>query len=140
MIRQEADDRYNQLVKKCEFDGQVHHQESSELRERLNTSTATMISMESKIRELSKMDTSVPELLRQVREAAETELKQYKAESENHYSRNVRQHKLLFFLNWFSGPLSFLCFSEGTSFSFFFCHINKMKTKSHLPHQLLEST
>ena len=73
-----------------EFNEQVHSQQIAELRERLEQSAATIISLESRVRDLTKTDMSIPEVLQQVRESSEIELRRYQMESEENYSRNVR--------------------------------------------------
>ncbi|KAJ8299332.1 hypothetical protein KUTeg_023392 [Tegillarca granosa] len=68
---------------------QINSQQTIELRERLENSTATILSLEARVRDANKVDTSIPELLKQVREAAEEELRKYQAESEEQYNRNI---------------------------------------------------
>lgn len=72
-----------------QFAEQVNSQQAIELRERLENSTATILSLEARVRDANKVDTSIPELLKQVREAAEEELRKYQLESEEQYNRNV---------------------------------------------------
>lgn len=72
-----------------EFNDQVQAQQIAELRERLEQSAATIISLESRVRDLTKTDMSIPEILQQVRESSEIELRRYQMESEENYNRNV---------------------------------------------------
>ncbi|XP_033752068.1 uncharacterized protein LOC117335906 isoform X3 [Pecten maximus] len=94
LIRQECEDKLSQCMKKAEFNEQVFNQQMNEARERLNVSTATILSLEGRVRDLSKTDTTVPEMIRQVREAAEEELAQYKMNSENEFARNINSLKV----------------------------------------------
>ncbi|KAK3102723.1 hypothetical protein FSP39_013445 [Pinctada imbricata] len=87
---QEADERAHQLTKKLELSEQVHQQQVAELRERLENSTASVLTLEGRVRDLSKTDNSMPELMKQVREAAEEELRKYQSESEEVYNRNIQ--------------------------------------------------
>ncbi|XP_069132488.1 uncharacterized protein [Argopecten irradians] len=93
LMRQECEDKLTQCIKKAEFSEQVFNQQMNEARERLNVSTATILSLEGRVRDLSKTDTTVPEMIRQVREAAEEELTQYKMNSENEFARNINSLK-----------------------------------------------
>ncbi|XP_060086406.1 uncharacterized protein LOC132565720 [Ylistrum balloti] len=94
LMRQECEDKLSQCIKKAEFSEQVLNQQLNEARERLNVSTATILSLEGRVRDLSKTDTTVPEMIRQVREAAEEELAQYKTNSENEFARNINSLKV----------------------------------------------
>ncbi|XP_046364909.2 lamin-B2-like isoform X3 [Haliotis rufescens] len=89
VARQEAEDRVQQLMKKLEFNDQVNAQHVLELRNRVETSTGTILSLEAKVRELSKNDTSMGDLLKSVREASEAEFKKYQMESDVEYNRNI---------------------------------------------------
>ena len=89
LLRAEAEDRCHTLVKKLEFNDEVHTQQVNELRERLEQSQATIISLELRLNEASKNDSAIPDILKQVREQAEMELKRYQLESNETYSRNV---------------------------------------------------
>lgn len=89
LLRKEIEEKMIALQKKVEFDQRVQNEQQSELRQRLETSNSTIVSLEARVRELSKTDTNVPELLRQVREAAEMELKKYQAQSEEQYNKNI---------------------------------------------------
>lgn len=80
---------------KIEFDQQVQNEQQTELRQRLESATATIFGLENRVKELSKTDANIPELLKQVREAAEIELQKYQSESEQQYTRNV---SILFYL------------------------------------------
>lgn len=96
LLRTEADDRCHTLVKKLEFNEQVHAQQMAELKERLEQSQATVISLESRINASTKNDLAIPDVLKQVREHAESELKRYQFESQEHYNRNVSSLGLRF--------------------------------------------
>jgi hypothetical protein len=87
--RQEAENRVQHLMQKAEFDDKVHQEQVAELHSRIETAAATIISLESKVRDLSKTDVSVSEMLKQVRDTAETELRKFQWESDEQYNRNV---------------------------------------------------
>ncbi|XP_053383865.1 uncharacterized protein LOC123536790 [Mercenaria mercenaria] len=89
LIRTEAEDRCHTLTKKLEFNEQVHAQQIVELRERFEQSQALVISLESRLSQAIKNDIAIPEVLKQVREQAEHELKRYQLESEENYTRNI---------------------------------------------------
>ncbi|XP_052799852.1 uncharacterized protein LOC128231279 isoform X3 [Mya arenaria] len=89
LLRKEAEDKCHTLVKKIEFNEQVHTQEMAEMRERLEQSQATIISLESRINQSTKNDLAIPDVMKQVREQAEIEFKRYQMESEETYSRNI---------------------------------------------------
>lgn len=89
LLRTEADDRCHSLRKKLEFTEQVHAQQVAELRERMEQSQATVISLESRLGVIAKNDVAIPDILKQVREQAQFELKRYQVESEENYNRNV---------------------------------------------------
>lgn len=89
-MRQEAEEKAHQTSQKMDFEHQVYNQQIKELRERLETASATILSLETRIRQYSKSDTSVSGLLQQVRESAEEEMMRFKIESEENYARNVR--------------------------------------------------
>lgn len=90
LMRQEAEEKAHQTSQKMDFENQVYNQQIKELRERLETASATILSLETRIRQYSKSDTSVSGLLQQVRESAEEEMMRFKIESEENYARNVR--------------------------------------------------
>lgn len=94
LLRTEAEDRCHTLTKKLEFNEQVHAQQIVEMRERLEQSQATIISLESRLTQATKNDIAIPEVLKQVREQAEHELKRYQLESEENYTRNVSIKKI----------------------------------------------
>ena len=99
LLRKEAEDKCHTLVKKLEFNEQVHAQQMAELRERFEQSQATIISLESRINLAAQHDMAIPEVLKQVREQAEIEFNRYKIESEETYSRNVSVQELLVWKN-----------------------------------------
>ncbi|XP_048727048.2 uncharacterized protein LOC125645531 isoform X5 [Ostrea edulis] len=89
LMRQEAEEKAHQVSQKMEFDNQVYSQQINELRERLENSNATILGLETRMRQYGKSDTSVSALLQQVRESAEEEMVRYKMESEESYVRNI---------------------------------------------------
>lgn len=89
LMRQEAEEKAHQTSQKMDFENQVYNQQIKELRERLETASATILSLETRIRQYSKSDTSVSGLLQQVRESAEEEMMRFKIESEENYARNI---------------------------------------------------
>ncbi|KAL3841700.1 hypothetical protein ACJMK2_019808 [Sinanodonta woodiana] len=89
LMLRDSEDRFQQLRKKMEFDEQVHSQQILELQDRLENSSATVISLESRLRDLSRTDEAIPEILKQVREASDQELKRFRIESEEQYNRNI---------------------------------------------------
>lgn len=89
LMRQEAEEKAHQTSQKMDFENQVYNQQIKELRERLETANATILSLETRIRQYSKSDTSVSGLLQQVRESAEEEMMRFKIESEENYARNI---------------------------------------------------
>ena len=94
LLRTESDDRCHTLTKKMEFNEQVQAQQIAELRERLEQSAATIISLEARVRDLTKTDMSIPQVLQQVRDSSEMELRRYQIESEETYNRNVSEVNL----------------------------------------------
>ncbi|XP_052684959.1 uncharacterized protein LOC128164887 isoform X7 [Crassostrea angulata] len=89
LMRQEAEEKAHLTSQKMDFENQVYNQQIKELRERLETASATILSLETRIRQYSKSDTSVSGLLQQVRESAEEEMMRFKIESEENYARNI---------------------------------------------------
>ncbi|XP_076470987.1 uncharacterized protein LOC143300933 isoform X2 [Babylonia areolata] len=89
VARQEAETRIQQLMEKSSFNEKVSAQRVGELTSRIDVSAATILSLEAKIRDLSKADISVSEMLKQVRDAAEAELKKYQVESDEQYNKNL---------------------------------------------------
>ena len=89
MARQEAENRIQQLMQKADFNEKVSSEQIGELNSRIESSAATILSLEAKIRDLSKTDVSVSELLKQVRDTAEADLRKFQIESEEQYNRNV---------------------------------------------------
>ncbi|XP_078333250.1 lamin-B2.L-like isoform X7 [Crassostrea virginica] len=89
LMRQEAEEKAHQISQKLDFESQVYNQQIRELRDRLETATGTILSLETRIRQYSKSDTSVSGLLQQVRESAEEEMMRFKMESEENYARNI---------------------------------------------------
>ena len=72
----------------------------TQLSSRVETSAATILNLEAKVRDLSKTDIQAAELVKQVRATAEAELRKYQMESEEQYSRNVSRE-----LTWVLTPL-----------------------------------
>ncbi|KAL4224796.1 Intermediate filament tail domain-containing protein [Mactra antiquata] len=89
LLRTEADDRCHSLTKKLEFNEQVHAQQLAEIKERLEQSQCTVISLESRLGQMAKNDVAIPDILKQVREQAQFEFKRYQMESEENYNRNL---------------------------------------------------
>ncbi|XP_052066739.1 uncharacterized protein LOC127706276 isoform X3 [Mytilus californianus] len=94
LLRQEVEEKLHACFKKSEFDHQVQNEQQSELRQRLESATSTIFGLENRVRELSKTDSNIPDLIKQVREAAEEELQKYQAESEQQYTRNISALKV----------------------------------------------
>lgn len=88
-IRKDIEEKFAAYVKKAEFDNNILRQQLSDLKQRLDTSTTTIVSLESKIREQNKSDTDIPQLLRQVRLAAEEDMKKHQAETERKHNDSV---------------------------------------------------
>ncbi|XP_062598156.1 uncharacterized protein LOC134259569 isoform X3 [Saccostrea cucullata] len=89
LMRQEAEEKAHLMSQKMEFDNQVQGQQIREMRERLENANATILSLETRIRQYGKSDTSMSALLQQVRESAEEEMARFKAELEENYNRNI---------------------------------------------------
>ncbi|CAG5125325.1 unnamed protein product, partial [Candidula unifasciata] len=87
--KQKCEERLQQVLRKVEFSDQVQNHQIKDYQNRLDAAAATNLSLEARIRELSCPDLSVNEVLKQVREAAEAELRKYQAESENQYVKNL---------------------------------------------------
>jgi len=87
--RQQAEGRSEQMLKKLEFSEQVHKQQVADYQNRLDSASASILTLESKVRDLSTADTTAAEMLKQVRDTAEAELKKFQIESEEQYSRNL---------------------------------------------------
>ncbi|CAC5366574.1 TPR [Mytilus coruscus] len=75
--------------KKAEFDNNILRQQLNDLKQRLDTSTTTIVNLESKIREHNKSDTDIPQLLRQVRQAAEEDMRKHQAETERKHNDSI---------------------------------------------------
>ncbi|XP_041367270.1 uncharacterized protein LOC121381918 isoform X3 [Gigantopelta aegis] len=89
IARQQAEDLIQQIMKKVEFNEQVYKQQLKDLNERNNGAVATIMCLETKIRELTNNDNSVSDMLKQVREVAESELNKYKMETEAQQFRDM---------------------------------------------------
>lgn len=97
--RKDVEERLAAYSKKAEFDADVLRKQIHDLKQRLEATTSTILSLETRIRELSKTDTNIPQLLSQVRRAAEEELRKHESDIEQKYSKNViLQYKLHFFV------------------------------------------
>ena len=94
LLRQEVEERLHAFHHKIEFDQQVQNEQQTDLRQRLESATATIFGLENRVKELSKTDANIPELLKQVRESAEIELQKYQSESEQQYTRNISALKV----------------------------------------------
>ncbi|XP_050410944.1 uncharacterized protein LOC126825380 isoform X2 [Patella vulgata] len=89
LARLEDQEKVQQLIQKIEFNDQVHTEQARELQERLESSADTILKLEAKIRDLGKSDTNVSEVLKQVREASDVELRKYQVESEEQQTRTM---------------------------------------------------
>ncbi|XP_070199306.1 uncharacterized protein [Littorina saxatilis] len=89
VARLEDENKIQQLVKKMEFDDKVNAERVAELQARIESSAALILSLEAKVRDLSRTDMSVSELLKQVRDSADTELRKFQYESDDQYNRNL---------------------------------------------------
>ncbi|GFR81685.1 intermediate filament tail domain-containing protein 1 [Elysia marginata] len=94
VARQELEDKNQQLVKKVEFADSVHGQQVNDYQTRLDTASAAILNLEARVRELSTADMNVSDMIRQVREAAEAELRSFLVDSEEQYSRNLSALKV----------------------------------------------
>ncbi|VDI08766.1 Hypothetical predicted protein [Mytilus galloprovincialis] len=88
-IRKDIEEKFAAYAKKAEFDNNILRQQLSDLKQRLDTSTTTIVSLESKIREQNKSDTDIPQLLRQVRLAAEEDMRKHQAETERKHNDSI---------------------------------------------------
>ncbi|KAI8780563.1 lamin-B2 isoform X1, partial [Biomphalaria glabrata] len=89
IARQEAEDKLQQNRKKVEFSEQVYKQQITDYQTRLDTATSTILSLEANVRDLSISDLSVADLLKQIRDTSELEMRKYQMESEEMFSRNL---------------------------------------------------
>ncbi|KAL8614242.1 hypothetical protein ACOMHN_026459 [Nucella lapillus] len=89
IARQEAENKVQQMIQKSDFNDKVNGERVGELSSRVQSSSATILSLEAKVRDLSKADVSVSDLLKQVRDSAEAELRKFQLETEEHYNRNL---------------------------------------------------
>ena len=87
--RQVADDTKHQLEQKIRFENEIYLKENEDLKDRLSTASSTILALEAKIRELGHTDTSLPEMLQRVRDAAESELRRYQDETAEIYNNNL---------------------------------------------------
>ncbi|KAL8614233.1 hypothetical protein ACOMHN_026450 [Nucella lapillus] len=94
VARQESENRIQQLMQKSDFNEKVCAKRMGEMNSRMEMSAATILSLEGKVRELSKADISVSDLLKQVRDTAEAELRKYQMESEEQYNKNLTALKV----------------------------------------------
>ncbi|XP_071491279.1 prelamin-A/C-like [Diadema antillarum] len=93
VARQEAQDARNGMQKKLDFQEQMHREQTIEWRNRLEDEANRILQLESKVRELSKPDNTLQEVLANVRAAAAAELQRFKEESEATYHQNIQQLK-----------------------------------------------
>lgn len=75
--------------KKADFDMNVLMQQLAEMKQRLEATTSTILTLESRVREGGRSDTNIQELLRKVRLAAEDELKKHQSATDAKYSKSV---------------------------------------------------
>ena len=57
------------------------------MNDRLQTATDTILTLESKLREMTQADQALQEMLERVRDASKAELKRYQEESEDVFHR-----------------------------------------------------
>ncbi|XP_030845501.1 prelamin-A/C [Strongylocentrotus purpuratus] len=93
VARQEAQDARHNLQKKLDFQEQLHNEQTIEWRNRLEDEANRILQLEGKVRELSRPDNTLQEVLAQVRAAAAAELQKYKEQSEATFHRNIQQLK-----------------------------------------------
>ena len=101
-------------MQKMDFNDKVNGEHIAELHQRIESSAVTILSLESKVRDLSKTDVSVSERLKQVRDTAEGELKKFQIESDEQYNRNVscRVVSLRFYRVFAKSPYTFFSFNR----------------------------
>ncbi|XP_063425974.1 lamin-A-like [Mytilus trossulus] len=87
--RKDVEEAFAASTKKYEFDNNVLRQHVADLKQRLEATTANILSLETRIRQLSKTDTNIPDILRQVRHAAEDELKKHQSDIESRYGKSI---------------------------------------------------
>ena len=61
------------------------------MNDRLQTASSTILTLESKLREMTQADNALQEMLERVREASKVELKRYQEESEEVFHRSVHR-------------------------------------------------
>ncbi|XP_072047809.1 lamin-B2.L-like [Amphiura filiformis] len=90
-LKHQAQDEKQALQNKADFQQQVHDQETKENKNRLEDKTNLILALEAKIRELSKPDNTLHDMLNNVREAAAAELQKFKDEAEEAYHNNLEE-------------------------------------------------
>lgn len=90
-IKHQAQDERQTLQNKVDFQDQVHAQEAKENRNRLEEKANLILVLEAKIRELSKPDPTLHDMLSRVRDAAAAELQKFKDEAEDMYHNNLQE-------------------------------------------------
>ncbi|XP_064634313.1 uncharacterized protein LOC135492084 isoform X2 [Lineus longissimus] len=92
--RQEAEDKVEQLRKQLDFQNQVNTKQGHEMKDRLGFASNTILSLEAKIRDLSKTDDNLAVNLRRVRDAADAEFRKYKEDSEFEFNKSLSTLKI----------------------------------------------
>lgn len=88
-MRKALEGDYAAYKKKAEFDMNVLMQQLADVKQRLEATTSTIVTLESRVREGGRSDTNIQELLRKVRLAAEDELKKHQSATDAKYSKSV---------------------------------------------------
>ncbi|BFZ04152.1 hypothetical protein BsWGS_07191 [Bradybaena similaris] len=87
LTTRELENCLQQKLKKAEFSDQVHEQEIKDCKNRLDIASATIVSLEAHLQDFNKVPIS--EVMKQVKEKAEAELRSYMAEADEKYARNL---------------------------------------------------
>lgn len=88
-FRKGIEEAFGAYKKKAEFDINVLNQQLADMTQRFEATKSTIMTMETRIRESGKSETNIKDLLRQVRLAAEEELRKYQSDAELKYSKSV---------------------------------------------------
>ncbi|VDI56345.1 Hypothetical predicted protein [Mytilus galloprovincialis] len=88
-FRKGIEEAFGAYKKKAEFDINVLNQQLADMTQRFEATKSTIMTMETRIRESGKSETNIKDLLRQVRLAAEEELRKYQSDAELKYSKSI---------------------------------------------------
>ncbi|CAC5362946.1 unnamed protein product [Mytilus coruscus] len=88
-FRKGIEEAFAAYKKKSEFDINVLNQQLADMTQRFEATKSTIMTMETRIRESGKSETNIQDLLRQVRLAAEEELRKYQSDAELKYSKSI---------------------------------------------------